>query len=129
MSETGANETSMGVRHAIIAVSIFGLAGTLAALWLGGTRPARSVAIGAAIAAGNLWVLAQMVRGFLANKGASVPWAIVAVLKFVLLFGAMYVLVKTRTVDILPFVIGFGALPIGIVCAQLVSARHDQRES
>ena len=81
------------------------------------------------MAAGNLWVLAQMVRGFLATKGASVPWGIVAVLKFVLLFGAMYVLVKTGTVDILPCAIGFCALPVGIVFAQLASARHDQRES
>ena len=129
MSETGTNETSMGVRHAIIAVSIFGLAGTLAALWLVGMKPARSVAIGSAIAAGNLWLLAQMVRGFLANKGASAPWGIVAVLKFVLLFSAMYVLVKTHAVDILPCAIGFGALPIGIVFAQLLSARSDQRES
>ena len=125
MSETGANETSMGVRHAIIAVSIFGLAGTLAALWLGGMKTARSVAIGAAIAAGNLWVLAQMVRGFLANRGASVPWGIVAVLKFVLLFGAMYVLVKTGTVDILPCAIGFCALPVGIVLAELFGGRRD----
>ncbi len=129
MSEPDASETTVGVRNAIIAVSIFGLLGTVAALWLGGMRPARSVAIGAAIAAGNLWLLAQMVRGFLANKGASAPWGIVAVLKFALLFSAMYVLVKTRAIDILPCAIGFAALPVGIVFAQLLSTRHNQRES
>jgi hypothetical protein len=129
MNETGANEDSRGIHRALIAVCIFGLLGTLAALWLGGMRPAMSVAIGAGIAAGNLWLLAQMVRAFLAQKGASAPWGIVAVLKFVLLFGAMYVLVKTRTVDILPCAIGFCALPVGIVFAQLLGARRDQRES
>ncbi len=129
MSETDANDDVRGVRRSLIAVLIFGLLGALAALWLGGMKPARSVAIGAAIAAGNLWLLAQMVRAFLVQKGKTAPWGIVAVLKFVVLFSAMYVLVKTRAVDILPLAIGFGALPVGIVFAQLLSTRHDQRES
>lgn len=128
MSEAEKSDDA-GVRRALIAVSIFGLAGTLGAGWLGGLRAARSVAIGAGIAGANLWLLAQMVRGFLNNKGAAAPWGVVAVLKFVLLFGAMYVLVKTRTVDILPCAIGFGALPVGITFAQLVGNRSDQRES
>jgi hypothetical protein len=129
MSEPDANEDSVGIRRALIAVCTFGLLGTVAALWLGGMKSAWSVAIGAGIAAGNLWLLAQMVRAFLAQKGATAPWGIVAVLKFALLFGAMYVLVKTRTVDILPCAIGFCALPVGIVFAQLLGARRDQRES
>jgi hypothetical protein len=129
MSETAASDDSRGVRRALIAISIFGLLGTGAALWLGGMQPARSVAFGAGIAAGNLWLLAQMVRAFLAKKGSTAPWGIIAVLKYCVLFGAMYVLVKTRTVDILPFAIGFGALPVGIVFAQLVNPRHDQKES
>jgi hypothetical protein len=129
MSEPDTSEDSGGIRRALIAVCTFGLLGTIAALWLGGVNPALSVAIGAGIAAGNLWLLAQMVRAFLAQKGATAPWGIVAVLKFALLFGAMYVLVKTRTVDILPCAIGFCALPVGIVFAQLLGARRDQRES
>ena len=129
MSDIDANDDSRSVRRSVIAVCIFGLLGTLAALWLGGMKPARSVAIGAAIAAGNLWLLAQMVRAFLVQKGRSAPWGIVAVLKFVVLFSAMYVLVKMHVVDILPFAIGFGALPVGIVFAQLLSTRRDQRES
>ena len=129
MSEPDANEDSGSIRRALIAVCTFGLFGTIAALWLGGMKPAWSVAIGAGIAAGNLWLLAQMVRAFLAQKGATAPWGIVAVLKFALLFGAMYVLVKTRTVDILPCAIGFCALPVGIVFAQLLCARRDQKEN
>lgn len=129
MSKPDAIEDSRGIRGALFAVCIFGLLGTVAALWLGGMRPAWSLAIGAGIAAGNLWLLAQMVRAFLAQKGATAPWGIVAVLKFALLFGAMYVLVKTRTVDILSCAIGFCALPVGIVFAQLLGARRDQRES
>jgi len=129
MSEIEKNEASLGIRNALVAVSIIGIAGTLAAVWLGGTVIARSVAVGAALAVGNLWLLAQMVRGFLARKGATAPWSIIAVLKFVLLFGAMYVLVRTRFVDVLPCVFGFGALPVGIVFAQLFGGRQNQGES
>jgi hydrogenase/urease accessory protein HupE len=90
---------------------------------------ARSVAIGAAIAVANLWLLAQMVRGFLARKGATTPFGIIAVLKFVALFGAMYVLVKTRSVDILPCVFGYAALPVGIVFAQVLGGSHQPEQS
>ena len=123
MSEIERSDEQVGIRQSFIAVSILGTIGTIAALWLSGTVAARSVAIGAALAIANLWLLAQMVRGFLARKGASAPWSIVAVLKFVLLFGAMYVLVRTRIVEILPCVFGFGALPIGIVFAEVLGGR------
>jgi len=123
MSEIEKSDEPVGIRQTFIAVSILGIIGTIVALWLKGTVAARSVAIGAALAVANLWLLAQMVRGFLARKGASAPWSIVAVLKFVLLFGAMYVLVRTRIVEILPCVFGFGALPIGIVLAEVLGGR------
>ena len=125
MNDTEKSDDQAGVRRSIIAVSIVGLVGALAAFWLGGMASARSVAIGAAIGVANLWLLAQMVRGFLTRKGVVAPWGIVAVLKFVLLFGAMYVLVKSRLVDILPCAIGFGALPVGIVFAELFGGRRD----
>jgi hypothetical protein len=125
MSEIERSDEQVGLRKSFIAVSILGIIGTIAAVWLGGTVVARSVAIGAALAIANLWLLAQMVRGFLARKGASAPWSIVAVLKFVLLFGAMYVLVRTRIVEILPCVFGFGALPIGIVLAEVMGGRSN----
>ena len=129
MSKPSANESPATVRHAIVAVVVFGLVGALVGYWLGGAKCAGSIAIGASIGAGNLWLLAQMVRGFLGSRGASASWVVVALLKFVLLFSAMYVLVKTRAVDILPCAIGFGALPVGIVFAQLMSTRHEQKES
>jgi hypothetical protein len=123
MSEIEKSDEPVGIRQTFIAVSILGIIGTIVALWLKGTVAARSVAIGAALAVANLWLLAQMVRGFLARKGTSAPWSIVAVLKFVLLFGAMYLLVRTRIVEILPCVFGFGALPIGIVLAEVLGVR------
>ncbi len=123
MSDIEKNEPQTGVRRAILAVSMVGLVGTVTSIWLGGASTARSVAIGAAIAVGNLWLLAQMVRGFLGRSGAAAPWSVIAVLKFVALFGAMYVLVKARVVSLLPCVFGFGALPIGIVLAEVLSGR------
>ena len=125
MSEIERSDEQVGIRQSFIAVSILGIIGTIAAVWLSGVVAARSVAIGAALAVANLWLLAQMVRGFLSRKGASAPWSIVAVLKFVLLFGAMYVLVRTRIVEILPCVFGFGALPVGIVLAEVFGSRSN----
>ncbi len=128
MSDIEKSDPQVGLRYSIMAVSVVGLVGTIASVWLGGTTIARSVAIGAAIAVGNLWLLAQMVRGFLARKGSVVPWSLIAVLKFVALFGAMYVLVRTRIVHLLPCAFGFGALPIGIVLAELFGGRHGAGE-
>jgi hypothetical protein len=129
MIETERNEGAPELRRAIASVAVVGIVGTLVAIWLGGMTLARSVAIGAALAVGNLWLMAQMVRGFLARKGNAAPFGLIAVLKFVLLFGAMYVLVKTRVVDVLPCVFGFGALPIGIVLAQGFVGHHGPGES
>lgn len=129
MNEIEKNDTQVGIRDSMIAVSILGIAGALAAIWLGGMAVARSVAIGAALAVGNLWFLTQMVRGFLARSGATAPFGIIAVLKFVLLFGAMYVLVKTRIVAIMPCALGFGALPVGIVLAEILGGRKRPGES
>ncbi len=129
MNDTEKSDAQGGIRQSVVVVSILGIAGTIAAGWLSGMVAARSVAIGAALAVGNLWLLAQMVRGFLARKGATIPWSIVAVLKMVLLFGAMYVLVKSRFVDILPCVFGYAALPVGIVFAQVLGSRHSPEQS
>lgn len=125
MSDTEKSEPEGGVRRSIVAVGLVGLVGAVGAFWLGGMASARSVAIGASIAVANLWLLAQMVRGFLGGKGNVGPWGVIAVLKFVVLFGAMYVLVKFRLVELLPCAIGFGALPVGIVLAELFGGRRD----
>ena len=125
MSDIEKSDPEAGVRQSIVAVSLVGLVGAAAAFWLGGTASARSVAIGTAIGVANLWLLAQMVRGFLTRKSALAPWGVIAVLKFVVLFGAMYVLVKSRLVNLLPCAIGFAALPVGIVLAELFGGRRD----
>ncbi len=126
MNDTEKSDDQAGVRHSIVAVSLVGVIGAVTAFWLGGMASARSVAIGATIAVANLWILAQMVRGFLTRKGNVAPWGVIAVLKFVVLFGAMYVLVKSRLVNLLPCAIGFCALPVGIVLAELFGGRRDR---
>jgi len=129
MNDIERNDPQVSLRYSMFAVSVVGVVGTIASGWLGGAKVARSVAIGAAIAVGNLWVLAQMVRGFLSRKGAVAPWTLIAVLKFVVLFGAMYVLVKARVLDLLPCAFGFGALPVGIVVGELFGRRRNPGES
>ena len=56
---------------------------------------------------------------FLGKKGNTAPWAIIAVLKLVLLLGGVWMILKSEVVSGLPLVIGYMALPVGAVMASL----------
>ena len=76
---------------------------------------------GAAVAIGNLWLVGRVVRGFVSGT-AQALWGFVAALKFTLLVVLLWVLLKSGLVDLLPLVIGYGALPLGIFASQLGGA-------
>ena len=116
-----------GMARAMWAVALVGLATTVAAAFLGGVLAARSVALGAAVAALNLWVISLVVRGMLGGKRSRVPWPLIAVLKMGVLFGGLYLLLKGGWVDLLPLLAGYGALPLGVVAGQ-VGAPHPVEE-
>jgi hypothetical protein len=103
------------------AVAIVGATATAAAALLGGGRAMLGVGIGAAVAIGNLWLVGRVVRGFVAGT-AQAPWGFVAAVKFTLLVVLLWVLLKSGVVDLLPLVIGYGALPLGIFASQLGGA-------
>jgi hypothetical protein len=109
------------------AVLLVGFASTIAAAFLGGALAARSVALGAAVAAANLWTIGLVVRGMFSGKRSRVPWPLVAVLKMAILFGGLYLALKSGWVELLPLLVGYGALPVGIVARQ-VSAPHPIEE-
>lgn len=115
--------------RAMWAVALVGVAGTLVAALLGGAAAARSVAIGAAVAGANLWVITLVVRGMLGGKKSRVPWPLLAVLKMAVLFGGLYLLLKSGWVDLLPLLAGYGALPLGIVAGQVGAPRPVEEES
>jgi hypothetical protein len=129
MTGTDPSEAGVGIRRVVTTAIVTGTVGTLISAWVGGMIMGRSVAIGAALAIVNLLLLAQMVRAFVGRRSSAAPWALVAVFKFALLFGAMYVLVKTRVVDVLPCVLGFGLLPVSIVVAEWFGLWRTRGES
>jgi hypothetical protein len=114
--------TDDGVERALWAVALMGVSSTVVAGVLGGGSVALSVAVGALAGLGNLWVLARVVRGFIGGT-SKVPWPVVVLVKLVVLYGGLYILVQSGFVAPLPLIFGWGALPLGIVAAQLGARR------
>ena len=123
MTTPTTGEHDSGFERALWAVAVLGVLGVLAGLLLAGGRAAIGIGIGSAVAAANLWSIMVVVRGLLAPTPGAVPWGLLAAIKFVVLIAGLYLLVKSGWVDLLTLLIGYGALPIGIVTAQLGTAR------
>jgi hypothetical protein len=117
------------LRTSIAAVALVGAVLALFALAFAGVSAGLSVVVGAALASGNLWVLARIVAELLPNDRAGAEaqsragWALVAVLKMLGLVALAWLLMRHGIVSPLPMLIGFGALPIGIAIGSLVSDR------
>jgi hypothetical protein len=107
--------------YGAVAVCGLGLA-ALSGMWMGAAWSV-SVAAGASVAVGNLWALSRAVRNLLASEGTgTVPWSLVAVLKFFALLALTYLLVQSPQIQALGLALGFGALPLGIVFGSLLQA-------
>jgi hypothetical protein len=123
------------MRMSIRAVVIAGAALAVVALAFAGVGAALSVAVGAGLAASNLWLLARIVTELLPSEAAGAEaqsragWALVAVLKMFGLLGLAWLLMRHGIVSPLPMLIGFGALPIGIAIGSLVSDRSAPPEN
>jgi hypothetical protein len=100
------------------AVAVVGATATGVAAVVGGGRAMLGVGIGAAVALGNLWLVGRVVRGFISGT-MQAPWGFVAAMKFALLVGGLWLLLRSGVVDLFPLVIGYGALPLGIFASQL----------
>lgn len=117
------------MRTSIATVAVVGLAFTLVALLVFGPLTAFSVAVGAAIAAGNLWALARIIAALMPGEGApsnGAAWALLGVLKMFALVVVVWLLMRHGVVSALPMMAGFGALPIGIAIGSLVSDRRSR---
>jgi hypothetical protein len=118
------------VRRSIIAVALTGGGLSLVALLFFGMGTALSVAVGAGIAAANLWALARIIGALLpgdtegARAQSKAGWGLVGVLKMLGLVAGVLLLMRHGVVSTLPMLIGFfGSLPIGIAIGSLVSDR------
>jgi len=113
------SRTDAGLTRSFWAVGAFGVFLSLASIavvdqW----RDTWSVAAGASIALSNFWMTAYLVRGFVEPAGVRLPWALVATVKMLFVLGGVYVLLQREVLNLLPMVVGFGALPLGIVFGQ-----------
>lgn len=108
-----------GLSRSFWAVGAFGVCLSLGSIavvdeW----RDTWSVAAGAGIALSNFWMTAYLVRGFVDPAAVRLPWALVGTVKLLFVLGAVYVLLQREVLNLLPMVVGFGALPLGIVFGQ-----------
>jgi hypothetical protein len=97
-----------------------------AGVWLG-ARTMAAVGLGVVLAVSNLWTIERLVRVYLDSERGR--WALIAIAKAALLFGLVALLVKSGAVDVLPLVIGFGALPLGITVGTVIPIPRAHRES
>jgi len=100
---------ALGALTAIVCLPIYGL------------RFAGSVAVGAALSVGNLWLIARGVSASF-SSGASSGWAGAFVLKFSVVIAGLYLLFDSGLVQGVPLLIGLAALPVGILISQISSA-------
>jgi hypothetical protein len=123
MSTATESTDENGIASAIWSVAIVGALFTAGAPTLLGPTSRLSVALGVLLAVGNLWAISRTVRGFLYPSGARAAWIPLAMLKFSAMFLGVLFLVRGGYAQLLPLVIGYAALPVGITISQLKSAR------
>lgn len=114
------------MRAAILSVVAAALCLAIGAFATFGVKSGIGVAIGGALAVANLMVFARLGQAFVAGKGSSAPWGIVAVLKLVALFGGVWLILKSGYVSGLALAVGYGALPIGITIGSLFGPRPSE---
>ena len=118
---TPKTDEERGLRAALWAIALSGAALTLASPFVLGRDGVVGVALGSVIAAFNLWSLGRIVRAFM--NGAGLPWVLLAALKLFGLLAVVAVVLKLGITTVIPLAVGYGALPLGIVFAQLGAAR------
>ena len=117
------------MRTSIATVASLGAGSALVTAAFAGPKSAVSVAVAAALAAGNLWALARIVVSLLPDDGSgpNTPhrggWAVLAALKMGGLLAASWLLMRHGLTGPVTMAIGFLSLPMGIAIGTLVSDR------
>ena len=114
------------MRAAIVSVLGCGLCFSVAGGALFGLRAGFGVLLGALLATLNLWVFARVGEAFVARRGNTAPWAVIAVLKLLLLFGAVGLILGTEVVSGLSLAGGYAALPFGVTFASLFGPKPSE---
>jgi hypothetical protein len=120
---------AQAIRGALIVLA-FGAALTLGAAVFFGGRSAKSVATGGLVAGANFYAMARMVASVLGREsglGAS-AWRAASPLKLLGFLGVVGVLLVRHLVDAVPFVCGYGALPLGLFTWAWVTRPKDDED-
>jgi hypothetical protein len=124
-TELATTQAGIELGRPLFAVAAIGILLGLGGLLIGGSRVALSVGVGAFLATANLWGFTKIGTAFFARRGISAPWGLIAGLKLVLLFGAVALVLRAEFASPIAFLVGYLALPIGIVVSQFFGLRHD----
>jgi hypothetical protein len=122
---TPRTDEDQSLKAALWAIALCGAALTLGSPFVLGKGGVLGVALGSLIAALNLWALAKVVRALM--NGAGLPWVLLGGVKLLALLGLVTAILKLEIATLVPLAIGYGALPLGIVFAQLGSGRTPAR--
>jgi hypothetical protein len=123
--ESTETERDDGVGRSLTAVAVAAVVLTLIAPFAIGKSAMLGVAIGGSLAFANLWAITFIVRGFL--RGAGLPFGVFGALKFAALIFLVWIVLKNGWADVMPLVLGYASLPIGIVLGQLRSGPTRQK--
>jgi hypothetical protein len=107
------------MRAVVLSVAGSAVVMTLIALVWFDARAALGVAVGGAIATANLYVFARIGEAFIARRGRTAPWAVIAVLKLLVLLGGVWLILKSGVVSPLSLAIGYASLVVGITLGTL----------
>ncbi|MES1174504.1 MAG: hypothetical protein ABUL62_09245 [Myxococcales bacterium] len=120
MAPTSTDEN--GISTALWSVAVVGVLLVVVAPFASGSLPRFSVLLGVLLALANLWTVVRFVRAFLFPAGVRAPWVLLALLKLTVLFVGVWFLVRNGSAQVLPMLVGYAALPLGIVVSTLKSA-------
>jgi len=112
----------------VFAVGIIGVLAAIGAWFFVGSSAAIGVAVGASTATLNLWAFTRIGTAFLSRRGVRASWGLLAGFKLLALFGTVALVLRTGTADPVSFLIGYLALPVGIVASQLLGLQPDFEE-
>lgn len=122
-------ETDAVLTAALWSVALAGIVLAVLAGMFGGARALLGAALGGGIATANLWALIRLVRVLFNARGPRLPWTLALTAKFSLLLGAVFWLIRSELVDVIPLLVGYLALPVGTVAGQLRGAQPAREEA
>lgn len=128
MARSDEEYSRQAMRGAVMAVGVSGAALTLLAFAFFSARVGLGVVLGGALATANLYVFAKLGDALLVRKGNAAPWAAIALVKLVFLFGSVGLILKNDLVPALALAAGYGALPIGITFGFLFGPKPSDGE-